>query len=180
MLFGLALALLALDQGTKVLVRQNLAVGESWAPLPALAKIFTITHVRNTGVAFGQLAGLGWLFMIVNFVVLIGILVYYPQIPAGQWPMRVASGLIMAGDLGNVIDRLRTAFLAVQHTGSLWTALPRAYVTDFFDFKVWPVFNVADLCVVSGVVLLGWMLWRMEQAEMAQEARTNEPMANDQ
>jgi signal peptidase II len=176
----MVLFLLALDQGTKWLVRQNLAVGQMWAPIPALSRIFTITHVRNTGVAFGQLAGIGWLFMLVNLAVLVGVLVYYPRIPAGQWPMRLAAGLIMAGDLGNVIDRLRTAALVSQQTGSIWTALPKAYVTDFFDVKIWPVWNVADMCIVAGVIILAWMLWRAETAEIPKETRVNEPTTHDQ
>jgi signal peptidase II len=172
-LIGLALCLLALDQGTKWLVRQNLAVGQAWAPVPALSKVFTITHVRNTGVAFGQLAGLGWLFMLVNVAVGIGVFVYYPRIPREEWLLRVASALILAGALGNVIDRLRTMALVAQTTGNLWTALPRAYVTDFFDFKIWPVFNVADLCVVSGVTILAWSLWRAEQATVVSKSVTD-------
>jgi len=159
-LIGLALFLLAVDQGTKWLVRQNLAVGEAWAPIPALSKIFTVTHVQNTGVSFGQLPGLGWLFMLVNLTVLVGILVYYPRLLAKEWTLRLAAALILAGDLGNLINRLRTATLAAQVSGSLWTALPRAYVTDFLDFKIWPVFNVADLCVVTGVSILAWTMWR--------------------
>jgi signal peptidase II len=173
-LAGLTLFLLALDQTTKWLVRQNLAVGEAWAPIPALSKVFTFTHVQNTGVAFGQMAGLGWLFMLVNLAVLIGVLVYYPRIPAGQWPMRLAAALIMAGDLGNVIDRLRTAILTAQRTGSIWNALPKAYVTDFFDIKIWPVWNIADMCVVAGVAILAWTLWQAERAELASGAITNE------
>ena len=55
---GLTVFLLALDQGSKLLVTRNLAVGEMWAPIPALSKFFTITHVRNTGVALGN--SLGW------------------------------------------------------------------------------------------------------------------------
>ncbi len=110
LLAALVLFIIALDQGTKSLVRYNLAVGEAWAPIPALSKIFTITHVQNTGVAFGQLPGLGWLFMVVNLAVLVFVLFYYPRIPAGQWPMRLALILILSGDLGNIIDRLRTAF----------------------------------------------------------------------
>ena len=86
-LVGLTSFLLILDQVTKVLVRQNLAVGEAWAPIPALARIFTFTRVQNTGVAFGQMPGLGWLFMLVNLVVLVVVLVYYPRIPDGQWPL---------------------------------------------------------------------------------------------
>lgn len=167
---GVSLFLLSLDQVTKWLVRQNLAVGEAWAPIPALSKIFTITHVQNTGVAFGQFSGLGWLFMLVNFVVIVGVLVYYPRIPTGQWLLRLAAALVLAGALGNVIDRLRTTIQISQSTGSLWGALPQAYVTDFVDFKIWPVWNVADLCAVSGVALLAWTLWRAEQTERTVES----------
>lgn len=175
-LAGIVLFALALDQGTKWLVRENLAVGEAWAPIPALSKVFTFTHVQNTGVAFGQMPGLGWVFMIVNLVVLVGILVYYPRIPAGQWPLRVAAALILAGDLGNVIDRLRTASLLSEVTGSIWRALPKAYVTDFVDFKIWPVWNIADMCVVTGVAILAWVLWQQERAERELMSRS----ANDQ
>jgi signal peptidase II len=173
-LAGLTFLLLSLDQVSKWLVRQNLAVGESWAPVPSLSKLFTFTHVQNTGVSFGQLPGLGWLFMLVNLVVLIGVLVYYPRIPVGQWPLRLASALILTGALGNVIDRLRTTYLAAQDTGSIWTALPRAYVTDFVDFRIWPVWNIADLCVVSGVAIVAWMLWRSEQSKEASSAMADE------
>jgi signal peptidase II len=164
------LLLLILDQGSKWLVRQNLAVGEMWAPIPALSKIFTITHVQNTGVSFGQLAGLGWLFMLVNLAVVIGILVYYPRIPADQWLLRLAAPLLLAGALGNWIDRLRTAFLGTGHAGSIWAALSQASVTDFMDFKIWPVWNLADLCAVTGVIILAWTLWQAERAEMNKES----------
>jgi signal peptidase II len=155
---------------SKWLVRQNLAVGEMWAPIPALSKIFTFTHVQNTGVSFGQLAGLGWLFMLVNVAVLAGILVYYPRLPAGQWQLRLSFILVLAGALGNMIDRLGTAFVISGRTGSLWTALPHASVTDFMDFKIWPVWNVADLCTVTGVIILAWVLWQAERAEAQRES----------
>jgi signal peptidase II len=167
LLGGLVLLLLAVDRASKWAVVQNLAVNEAWAPIPALAKLFTITHVQNTGVAFGQLSGLGWVFMVVNIAVLVAVLIYYPRIPAGEWLLRLAAALILAGDLGNITDRLRSAFRLAQSTGSLWTALPRASVTDMFDFKVWPVFNVADLCLVSGIVIVAWTLWRSEKARVA-------------
>ncbi|MGQ9598978.1 MAG: signal peptidase II [Anaerolineae bacterium] len=173
-LIGLTGILVYLDQMTKALVRQNLAVGQMWAPIPALSRVFTFTHVQNTGVAFGQMTGLGWLFLAVNLAVLIGILVYYPRIPAGQWSLRLAAALILAGDLGNVLDRLRTMIRFVQDSGSVWQALPRAYVTDFLDFKIWPVFNMADLWVVTGVIILAFTLWRTEQMERARQVAVND------
>jgi signal peptidase II len=177
-LVGLAASFYTVDQITKWLVRQNLAVGEQWAPIPALAKVFTFTHVRNTGVAFGQMPGLGWLFMLANLIVAVGILYYYPRMLAGEWQLRLASGLILAGDFGNLTDRLRTAFLASGSLSGLWAALPQAYVTDFVDIKIWPVWNVADMCVVSGVAILAWMLWRFESLEGAE--RAEEAVQQDQ
>jgi signal peptidase II len=174
MLIGPTLALVIVDQVSKWLVRQNLAVGEMWAPIPALSRIFTITHVQNTGVSFGQFPGLGWLFMLVNLVVLVGILVYYPRIPAGQWKLRLASVLVLAGALGNWIDRLRTAVLYTGQTGSLLAALPKASVTDFMDFKIWPVWNLADLCTVTGVIILALSLWQAERAEVNKESVSND------
>jgi signal peptidase II len=156
------------------MVVQNLAVGEAWAPIPALARFFTFTHVRNTGVSFGTLPGMGWIFMLVNVGVLIGILIFYPRIPAGQWPLQVACALVLAGDLGNMIDRLRSAIYYSSVTGSFWSALPNAYVTDFFDIKIWPVWNVSDMAVVSGTIIIGWMLWRMESENVLEEPAADE------
>ena len=173
-LIGPALILVILDQVTKWLVRQNLAVGEMWAPISALSKVFTITHVQNTGVSFGTLPGLGWLFMLVNLAVVAGILIFYPRITAGQWQLRLAAVLVLVGALGNMIDRLRTAFLIAGRSGSLWTALPQSSVTDFMDFKIWPVWNVADLCTVTGVIILAWSLWQAERAEMRKKSVSND------
>jgi signal peptidase II len=173
-LAGLALLFLALDQVTKRWVILNLSPGEAWAPIPALSGIFTITHVQNTGVAFGQMPGLGWVFMLVNVTVILAILFYYPRLPAGQWPLRLAAALILAGDLGNMIDRLRTAMAAAQEVSRLWSALSQAYVTDFFDFKVWPVFNVADLFLVSGIIIVAWVLWRTESRQERDAAQPRE------
>jgi signal peptidase II len=114
----------------------------------------------------------------VNLVVLVGVIIYYPRIPQGQWPLRLAAVLILAGDLGNVIDRLRTALHIAQYSGNLWTALPQASVTDFFDFKIWPVFNVADFCVVSGVAILAWTLWQAEKRQAAAESEARDTARN--
>ncbi len=169
LLIGLTLLLLAVDQGSKWLVRQNLAVGEMWAPIPALARFFTISHVQNTGVAFGQLPGLGWLFMLVNLGVAVGIVLYYPRIPDEMWQLRLAAPLLLTGALGNLIDRLRTVILLAPQAGGLWNALPYSYVTDFFDIKIWPVWNVADMCVVGGVAILAYTLWQAERKHATAE-----------
>ena len=167
--------LLAVDQLTKKLVVSSLAINEAWAPIPALEKIFTITHVQNTGIAFGQLHGMGWIFLVVNVAVLVGVIAFFPQIPAGLLSLRLASGLIIAGDLGNMIDRLRAAAHIMGEGATFWAALSRASVTDMFDFKIWPVFNVADMCLVAGIITVGWVMWRVEsRAQKAAQASVDD------
>jgi signal peptidase II len=168
------LLVLALDQGTKALVVRNLAANRAWAPFPALERIFTFTHVQNTGIAFGQFQGLGFLFSIVQLLVALAIPVYYAQLPYAPLSMAVALGMVQGGALGNLIDRFRTGLVNFQTSGDLLDSIQRAYVTDFLNFKVWPVFNVADLCVVSGVCILVYLLWRAER-EAARAPASDEP-----
>jgi signal peptidase II len=148
-LFALtALAVVLLDQLTKWLVVRSLPVG---VPLPGtdtlMGRFFSFTHVHNTGVAFGLGRGNNALFTLVALGVTAGVFVYQRGLPDGdRWP-RFALGLVAGGALGNILDRVR-----------------QGYVTDFLDFKLWPVFNVADSCVVVGVLLLAWYLWRQDSA----------------
>lgn len=154
-----AVLTLVVDQVTKYVVASSLAPYESWAPIPALARWFEIHYVTNTGAAFGILQQGGLFFKIVAMIVSLVIVIYYRQIPDGQWPIRLSLGLQLAGALGNLIDRLRVG-----------------YVIDFLDFKVWPVFNVADMSIVGGVLLLAFLLLREDRAERsrAQTARGTE------
>ena len=143
-----ALAALALDQWTKYLVVSNLELYESWAPLPALAKLFTIHHVTNTGAAFGLFQNGSLVFAVVAIVVSVVIVLYYRHLPDGEWLVRLSLGLQLAGALGNLIDRVRVG-----------------HVIDFLDFQVWPVFNLADASIVCGVILLAYLLLREERQE---------------
>jgi signal peptidase II len=169
-LVALVLIFLALDRLTKWFVVANLAVNESWAPIPALARVFTITHVQNSGIAFGQLHGLGWIFLVANVAVFFAVLYYYPRMASAQKTLQLAAALILAGDLGNFIDRIRTIAQAAGQVGSVSAALSMAYVTDMFDFKIWPVWNVADMCLVAGIIIVAWVMWRTESgAQKASE-----------
>lgn len=143
-----ALAALALDQWTKYLVVSNLELYESWAPLPALAKLFTVHHVTNTGAAFGLFQNGSLVFAVVAIVVSVVIVLYYRHLPDGEWLVRLSLGLQLAGALGNLIDRVRVG-----------------HVIDFLDFQVWPVFNLADASIVCGVILLAYLLLREERQE---------------
>lgn len=148
------LTTVALDQLTKHLVIGWLAPGERWPGAgAAIARWFTFTHVHNTGMAFGLGQGRSAWFAVVASVVVVGLAVYQSHLPAEARLLRLAIGLQVGGAIGNLIDRLR-----------------HGYVTDFFDFQVFPVFNVADSAISIGVAVLAWHLWRAAPAEAAEAA----------
>ena len=138
-----ALITIVLDQMTKRLVIAWLPHGQSWSPISALERWVSLTLVTNTGAAFGLFPGLGSVFMIVAMVVIVVIVIYYWHMPRGQTLVKVSLGLQLGGAVGNLLDRLQYG-----------------HVIDFVDFKVWPVFNLADASIVLGVVLLAYALLR--------------------
>ncbi|MBN1562349.1 MAG: signal peptidase II [Anaerolineae bacterium] len=150
-LVSLALVVILIDQLTKAYVVAHLDYRDSWVPIKAIESIFRFTHVHNTGAAFGIFPDGGSVFLIIAAFVSVIILIYYHQIPDGAWLARIALGLQLGGALGNVVDRVRVG-----------------YVVDFFDVSIWPVFNVADSCIVIGVALLMLEMlreeWQMKQA----------------
>ncbi|MFQ5855079.1 MAG: signal peptidase II [Anaerolineae bacterium] len=137
----LALLIFGADQASKYLVLTRLALGESWTPVPGLDRFVSITHVINPGAAFGLFPDQGSLFAVIAVVVVVAILAYYRYLPAHNWFVRLSLGLQLGGALGNLADRLQ-----------------RGHVIDFIDFKIWPVFNLADMAIVTGVGILAYFL----------------------
>lgn len=139
--FPVALAVivvvLALDQITKAWVASNLAVGQYWYPIPALGELFAITHIHNTGVVFGLFQGVGDLFAIAIAVITLVITRYLWTMRHESLLLRFALSLLLAGAVGNLIDRLRLG-----------------YVVDFVAVGSFARFNVADSAITIGVALL--------------------------
>ncbi len=154
-LLAVATAVVLLDQLSKYIIIQTLPLYQSWAPVPALAPFFQITHTTNTGAAFGLFPNAGWFLGIMAIVVSGAIIYFNERITSGNVWLRVALGLELGGALGNLIDRARLG-----------------YVTDLLDFGPWPVFNLADLAIVSGAVLLAWIILR-EEREAQKAAETS-------
>ncbi len=148
------------DQLTKRLVATRMELYQSWAPVPALENIFTITYTTNTGAAFGLFKDWGIFFIGVAIVVIAAILYYQQQLQNGHWLLNVALGLQLGGASGNLIDRLRMG----------------GQVIDFLHVKLWPVFNVADSSIVVGVGLLILIMWQ----ESKLEAKANPAPATEQ
>ncbi len=164
-LLGVAGLVVGLDQWTKYLVRTRLALGEPWSPWEWLAPYARIVHWNNTGAAFGIFQSGGMVFTIVAIIVAAAILYYYPRVPAGQVPLRLALGLQFGGAVGNLIDRL------AQRT-----------VTDFISVGSFPVFNIADASISLGVAVLVGAMWieerhRKDEGAEAREGEPREPEA---
>jgi signal peptidase II len=140
---AVALLVLVADQTSKYLVLSNLNPGQSWNPVASLTRWVSITHVTNTGAAFGLFPDQSSLFVVIAVIVVAAIIFYYRHLPTGQWWIKVSLGLQLGGALGNLMDRLRMG-----------------YVIDFIDFKIWPVFNLADSAIVIGVAILAYYLLR--------------------
>ena len=166
---GMAILILVVDQVSKHLVRTNLPVGQSWTIAPWLAPIVQITHVTNTGAAFGLLPGLSVVFAVVAVVVIVAILFYHRHLPQGQGLTRLALGLQLGGATGNLIDRLRFGGTVVDFLD-----------VNFWPLRDWPVFNVADSSIVTGVTLLALqMLWEERQEIRGRPDEAEEPLLEE-
>jgi signal peptidase II len=126
-------AVVVLDQASKAVVRDNIARGDTVEVLPFL----DFANTRNKGVAFGLAGDVSPLVIGGTLVVLLALLGYMAARAGSGWAVWLPAGLLIGGALGNLADRVRD--------GS---------VTDFIDFPVWATFNVADIAIVVGVVLL--------------------------
>lgn len=144
--FLIALVVVLADQATKFYVCGHFLPGESVALVP---QIFHLTYVLNPGAAFGMLEGSRWLFVLIALGVVGGICFLREEIAShGAW-CRYGAALFGGGALGNLIDRAR-----------------QGKVIDFFDFRVWPVFNVADIAICVGVGCIIWSILRRERRKL--------------
>ena len=132
----LVVALVVLDQVVKFLVRANIPLG---GDVPFLPHILQLTYVQNTGAAFSLLEEHTWILTIVSLVVSVLLVVLLVKKVFPRPFAMAALSMVLAGAVGNLIDR---AFLR--------------FVTDMFRtlFLDFPVFNVADICVVLGGIAL--------------------------
>ena len=154
-LLAVAVVVIVADQITKRLIEASVGLYDNVIITSWLSPYLTFTHAQNTGAAFSLLPQGGAVFFVVGIIVAALILYYAPRLPVGDWVSRVALGMQLGGLTGNLIDRVR-----------------QGHVTDFVHFQIpqlsfdWPVFNVADSCIVVGVIILiAVSLFRKEAAE---------------
>lgn len=137
--FGLSALIVVLDQATKALITATMSPNQS---IPIAGFLLRITYIRNPSAAFGLSLGPATFYIIFSVVASLVVSYYIVKLPKrDHWP-RIALAMILAGAVGNLIDRLRFG-----------------EVVDFIQVGlserlVWPIFNVADMGVSVGVVLL--------------------------
>ena len=162
-----AVIVVLLDQISKRWIERSLPLYESLAPLPALEDFFSITHLTNTGAAFGLFRDQNILFVAIAAVVVLSIFVYSRYLPHDKLLVQFALGLQLGGAVGNMIDRVRLG-----------------HVTDFLYFhnlpiinQPWPAFNVADMAIVSGVILLAvfMLTYKEPQPQVASASPEDQP-----
>jgi len=152
-LFSIAGVLVLLDQWTKSLVRANLAISEIYRPDLWISQYIRIVHWTNYGAAFGIFQNLSTVFAVLSIAVRLLIIYYFPQTPRQDFFVRLALGILLGGAVGNLIDRIT-----------------RGYVTDFVSVMSFPVFNVADASISTGVVVLFIGMWLQDRQKARQEA----------
>tara|TARA_Y100000588_G_scaffold50589_1_gene47560 strand:+ start:2968 stop:3573 length:606 start_codon:yes stop_codon:yes gene_type:complete len=144
-LVQLALLVFLIDQFSKFVVRDQLLWRQSFPD----TGFFRFTHTHNTGSAFGIFQDQNTALIFVSIIgVAILVLIYRSQVaPSGL--LRLSLGLQIGGAVGNLLDRLRLG-----------------HVTDFMDVGDWPVFNVADASIVTGLVLLAYIFLILESGSV--------------
>ncbi|MCH8222953.1 MAG: signal peptidase II [Chloroflexi bacterium] len=131
--WSLFLAALAADQITKAIVTSNLSRGESW-PDDGFVRA---TYARNTGTAFGLFRDQGFTLTIISLVAVAGMIYFFRGTALKSWPMRLSIAIMLGGAIGNLTDRIRLGF-----------------VVDFIDIGAWPIFNLADSFITTGIAIL--------------------------
>jgi signal peptidase II len=153
LLYVVAAAAYLLDRITKLLVEDRLA---GRPPVRLIPGVLDLNYTTNSGGAFGLGRSAPLVFAVATVVVAIAICV--ASLRLSRPSMAIALGLILGGALGNLTDR------AVHGSGFSGS------VTDFIDFQIWPVFNLADSAIVIGAIVLAFTGWRRDHRGEAEGA----------
>jgi len=137
MILAIVSSVIFLDQLSKFLAIRSLQLN---TPVSLIKNFLYITLVHNRGAAFGLFKNQLLLFVLISFFAILFIF-FHLKNKNNPFLFQLSLSLILSGAVGNLIDRLRFG-----------------YVIDFLDFRVWPVFNLADSALTIGAVLLSWEL----------------------
>ena len=146
--FAWGVALAIADQLLKKLFSGTMQLGES---IPVLPGIFHLTYIQNPGAAFGLFENQTLFFIVIAAFLLAFLAFAYKELAAqGVW-VRFGMSLLAGGAVGNLLDRVRFGA-----------------VIDYLDFRIWPIFNLADIGICLGAALIVWGLLREEGRETSE------------
>lgn len=143
----LTIILVIIDQLSKYYIQSTMMLGES---IPVWEDIFHITYILNPGAAFGMMANQTAFFIVLALAIVGAVIYFYPTIRRESRVMKLGIGLLLGGAIGNLIDRVQIGM-----------------VVDFFDFRIWPIFNIADIGIVCGAgIILGVSFLTRDKSEV--------------
>ncbi|HAN21530.1 MAG TPA: signal peptidase II [Clostridiales bacterium] len=158
---AITIIIVTLDQLTKYLVTQYINIGEKVDFIPFF---INLTHVENEGASFGMFAEHRWIFMLLSSVAIIGIIVFIIKYNKQHILLTISLSFILAGGIGNMIDRIF-----------------RYTVVDFFEFTFveFAIFNVADMFITFGAIMLGvYVVFFEKKTEAKDKVRKSDDTTN--
>lgn len=141
-LAGVALGVVVADQISKTLLLDVIGPGSGRGRVPILGPWLEFEYAQNRGTAFGLFPQLSSLVALASLAIVVGLLWHFARESHPPWWLTLATGAIVGGALGNLLDRARLG-----------------YVVDFIAVGSWPNFNVADSAITAGALILCWG-WR--------------------
>ncbi len=155
-----AIFIILFDQASKFYIQHSMHIGES---IPVIEGIFHITYIENPYTAFGLLKYQTIFFVAAALISVILVILIYKKVIFKKDPfMYIPLTLVLGGAVGNLIDRVRTD----------------GRVIDFIDFRIWPVFNFADLAIVCGMLVL--LIHVLFHAPEKEDEREGEEWKNEE
>lgn len=150
----LGVIIFLLDQASKLAVLEWLKPRGS---IEMPGGFWALTYSENTGGAFSFLRGHNWVFIVFGFIILAVLAKMTSEAPKSPASQNLALGLLIGGAIGNLLDRVRLS-----------------YVVDFLDFKVWPIFNIADSAICVGIGFLLIASFQVEDSDGGDSGSTKE------
>ncbi len=141
----IAVVIFALDRWVQVVVSSHMTPGQS---IPVLPPVLWITYITNSGAAFSLLRHGAPLFIVIAFAILIGLAIYLIRTAQISRVFAVGAGLLAGGTAGN-----------------LWDRMVSGRVVDYIHFRFFAIFNVADMGIVVGILLIVYDFWRKDQLD---------------
>ncbi len=160
--YAIGLLAITIDQISKWAIEATVPLNTQSIPFPSLYPYFQITHIPNTGAAFGIFPNVHLFFTTLSILLSFGIAYFNFQLPNRSRKIRITLGVVFGGAMGNLIDRFRLG-----------------HVTDFMDVNLrsiidvpladWAIFNVADACIVFGTLTLAYFMFKEQEVAHQKE-----------